>query len=78
MSRIVHNSFYLLGFTIHKSVNRYVRFGILLQIYSCRLNHITEFVVQALGSVPLKLLQYIETFEFMEPNNWTMRLVERD
>ena len=37
-----------------------------------------EFVVQALVSIPLKLLQYVETFEFMEPDNGTMRLVKRD
>ena len=78
MPRIVENSFNLLGFTFLKGVDSHIGLGILLQLDSCCLNHVVEFVVQTLRSVPLERLKYVVTFEFMKPDHGTMWLVKRD
>lgn len=72
MPRIVENSFNLLGFTFLKGVDSHIGLGILLQLDSCCLNHVVEFVVQTLRSVPLERLKYVVTFEFMKPDHGTM------
>lgn len=78
MPRIVEHSFYLLALAHLQRVNGHVSLRILLQLDSCCLNDVVKFVVQALCSVPLEILENIKAFEFMKPDHWTIRLVKRD